>query len=129
MGCFGQSGLQRKETPKCHRVCNFLWWFLQLFVGKKSYILMAFECFFLCSPDCPKQPITSFPFYKFFYPTISGGISECGSKKRMQDERNFLRKRLHLSLNYQSWFLPFQHFHKLMQFGFSKRLTFAYLLG
>ena len=31
--------------------------------------------FFLCSPDCPKQPRTSFPFYKFFYPTISGRIS------------------------------------------------------
>ena len=28
------------------------------------------------SPDCPKQPRTSFPFYKFFYPTISGRISE-----------------------------------------------------
>ena len=27
--------------------------------------------FFLCSPDCPKLPRTSFPFYKFFYPIIS----------------------------------------------------------
>ena len=32
--------------------------------------------FFLCSPNCPKQPRTSFPFYKFFYPTISGRISD-----------------------------------------------------
>jgi hypothetical protein len=31
--------------------------------------------FFLCSPNCLKQPKTSFPFYKFFYPTISGRIS------------------------------------------------------
>ena len=30
---------------------------------------------FLCSPDCPKQPRTSFPFYNFFYPTISCRIS------------------------------------------------------
>ena len=37
---------------------------------------MAVGSFFsLCSPDCPKQPRTSFPFYKFFYPTISGRIS------------------------------------------------------
>ena len=38
---------------------------------------MAVASFFLCSPDCPKQPRTSFPFYKFFYPTISGRISGC----------------------------------------------------
>ena len=31
--------------------------------------------FFLCSPDCPKKPRTSFLFYKFFSPTISGRIS------------------------------------------------------
>ena len=28
--------------------------------------------FFLYSPDCPKQPRTSYLFYKFFYPIISG---------------------------------------------------------
>ena len=33
---------------------------------------MAVGSFFsLCSPDCPKQPRTSFPFYKFFYPIVS----------------------------------------------------------
>ena len=32
--------------------------------------------FFLCSPDCPKQPRTSFPFYTFFYQTISLKISD-----------------------------------------------------
>ena len=37
---------------------------------------MAVGIFFLCSPACPKQPRTSFPFYKFFYPTISAKISE-----------------------------------------------------
>ena len=37
--------------------------------------------FFLCSPDCPKQPRTSFPIYKFFYPTISGRISAWKSLK------------------------------------------------
>ena len=37
--------------------------------------LWQLEVFFLCSPNCPKQPRTSFPFYKFFYPTISGRIS------------------------------------------------------
>ena len=32
--------------------------------------------FIICSPDCPKQPRTSFPFYELFYPTISGRISD-----------------------------------------------------
>jgi hypothetical protein len=32
--------------------------------------------FFLCSPDCPKQPRTSFPFYKLFYPIVSAKVSE-----------------------------------------------------
>ena len=54
----------------------------------KSCILMAVERFFLCSPDCPKQPRTSFPFYKFFYPTISdrisGGTHTAKRKKKMQ---------------------------------------------
>ena len=29
----------------------------------------------LCITDCPKQPRTSFPFYKFFYPIISAKVS------------------------------------------------------
>ena len=36
----------------------------------KSSILMALR-FFFCSPDYPKQPRISFPFYKLFYPIIS----------------------------------------------------------
>ena len=36
---------------------------------------MVVGSFFLCSPDCPKQPITSFLFYKLFYPIISARIS------------------------------------------------------
>ena len=36
---------------------------------------MAVEIyFFLCSTEGPKQPRYSFPFYKFFYPTISDRI-------------------------------------------------------
>jgi hypothetical protein len=31
--------------------------------------------FFLCSPNCPKQPRTSFLFYKFFYPIVSAKVS------------------------------------------------------
>ena len=30
------------------------------------YARGSWEVFFLCSPDCPKQPRTSFPFYEFF---------------------------------------------------------------
>ena len=32
-----------------------------------GFVVNAYGSFFLCSPDCPKQPRTSFPFYKFFY--------------------------------------------------------------
>ena len=39
---------------------------------------MAVGSFFLCSPDCPKQPRTSFPFYNFFIqPSLVGSL---GSK-------------------------------------------------
>jgi hypothetical protein len=31
----------------------------------KSCIFMAFVSFFLCSPDCPKQPRTSYLFNSF----------------------------------------------------------------
>ena len=39
----------------------------------KSCLLMAVVSFFLCSPDCPKQPRTSSPLWKFFYTTICVG--------------------------------------------------------
>ena len=40
---------------------------------------MAVWIFFLCSPDCPKQPRIEYPFYRFLYPMICGTISgvEC----------------------------------------------------
>ena len=41
----------------------------------KSCILMDVGSFFFCSPDCPKKPRTSFPFYKFFYPIVSAKVS------------------------------------------------------
>jgi hypothetical protein len=45
----------------------------------KSCILMAVGSFYFSAvptaQNSPKQPRTSFPFYKFFYPTISGRIS------------------------------------------------------
>ena len=43
----------------------------------KSCILMAVgRFFFLCSPDCPKQRRTSFPFYNFFYTIVSPKVSD-----------------------------------------------------
>ena len=41
----------------------------------KSCILMAVGSYFLCSPKHPKQPRTSFPFYKLFYPIVSAQVS------------------------------------------------------
>ena len=36
---------------------------------------MAVWIFFLCSPDCPKQPRIEYPFDRFLYPMICGIIS------------------------------------------------------
>ena len=45
--------------------------------SQKSCILMAVgSFFFLCSPVCPKQPRTSFPFYKFSYTIICSKICD-----------------------------------------------------
>ena len=52
-----------------------------------AYLYGSLELFFLCSPTCPKQPRTSFPFYKFFYPTISARISEL---RRPFEEEGFV---------------------------------------
>jgi hypothetical protein len=41
----------------------------------KSRIIMAVCIFFLCSHDCPKQPIIEYLFYRFLYPMICGTIS------------------------------------------------------
>ena len=30
--------------------------------------------FFLCSPDCPKQPRLEYSIYRFLYPMICGGL-------------------------------------------------------
>ena len=39
--------------------------------------------FFSLQAECPKQPRTSFTFYKFFYPTISGyGIKDQGAASK-----------------------------------------------
>ena len=69
-------------TFQCGRKNIFKNIFFNIFAHKKlkkppqkvAY-LWQLGGFFLCSPDCPKQPRTSFPLYKFFYPTISSRIS------------------------------------------------------
>ena len=71
-------------------LCNFLVQMLKYFFKNIRYFL-AHKCwknhlkkfhtygnwegFFLCSPDCAKQPRTSFPFYEFFYTIISAKVS------------------------------------------------------
>ena len=68
----------KKILPK--KIYFYLFFFCPQKVEKttpKSCLLMAVgRLFFSAAPTvCPKQPRTSFPFYKFFYPTISGRIS------------------------------------------------------
>ena len=45
-------------------------------IPKKVAYLWQLGVFFLYSPDCPKQPRISFPFYKLLYTTISCRISD-----------------------------------------------------
>ena len=49
---------------------------------QKVAYLWQFGVFFLCSPDCPKQPRTSFSFYNLFYTTISCRISATWQPKK-----------------------------------------------
>ena len=86
----------RKKTLNCHKYATFWGGSFNFLLAKqkflknlkmffcpqkvekitsKSCILMAVGRFFLCSPDCPKQPRTSFPFYKLFYPIVSAKVS------------------------------------------------------
>ena len=48
---------------------------------QKVAYLWQLEFFLLCSPACPKQPRSSFPFYKLFHATISGRISARNHKR------------------------------------------------
>ena len=65
------------------RPLGCFWNFFEIFFAHKKLkkphpkvaCLWQLGVFFLCSPDCPKLPRTSFPFYKFFYSSISGKIS------------------------------------------------------
>ena len=43
---------------------------------QKVAYLWQLGVLFLCSHDCPKQPRTSFPFYKFLYPIVSAKVSD-----------------------------------------------------
>ena len=42
---------------------------------KKLHTYGSWKFFSLCSPDCQKQPRTSFSFYKLFYPIVSAKVS------------------------------------------------------
>ena len=47
----------------------------------KSCILMVVGTFLICSPDNPKQPRTSIPFYNSFYTIVSGKVSGAMNEK------------------------------------------------
>ena len=54
----------------------------------KSCILMAVGRFFFCNPECPKQPRTSFPFYKFFYTIVSAKVSAYYEENKQENSGN-----------------------------------------
>ena len=57
---------------------------------KKLHTYGSWEVFFLCRPECPKQPKTSYLFYKLSYPTISGRISAYIPRQN----KNFIGKKV-----------------------------------
>ena len=63
--------------------------------SKVAY-LWQFGFFFLCSPDCPKQPRIDHLFYRFLYPIICGAISgppspRCGPVRVKNEADNFVK--------------------------------------
>ena len=86
----GSQGCREKKLPNAismqlfgvvFNVFKVKIFFLILFAHKKlkkppQKVAYSWQLgvFFLCSPACLKQPRTSFPFYKFFYLTISARI-------------------------------------------------------
>ena len=57
---------------------------------KKLLTYDSWELLFsLCSPDCPKQHRTSFPFYELFYPTISCRISALLSLPQLSLKKSY----------------------------------------
>ena len=68
--------------------------------------------FFLCSPACPKQPRTSFPFYKLFYTTISARISgETTTSFPMSLNPKCTSRSVISTSAYISWNKNIQHFN------------------
>ena len=70
--------------------------------------------FFLCSPDCPKQPRISFPSYKFFYTTISCRIGYLLRSNHSIDWKN--------DIIVENFFY-YSSFHQHFVIFFSLRLT------
>ena len=66
---------------------------------KKLHTYGSWELFFLCSPNCQNQSRTSFPFYEFFYLTISARISGFMQLKQIDLVNFSLLKRLQLGSN------------------------------
>ena len=69
-----------------HLICmdiSLLWTICHMFFlhidrknhPKKLHSYGSWEFYFLCSPNCPKQPRTSFPFYNsFIQPSLVGSL-------------------------------------------------------
>ena len=77
---------------------------------QKVAYLWQLGVFFLCSADCPKQPRTSSPFYKLFYPTISGRISVPNSRihtKNIQKRRRIYHHVIDITFKIVSHFWVF----------------------
>ena len=72
--CSGCTSLKIKVFSADAKI--FLEKIKKYFAHKKLHTYNSWEFFSLCSPNCQKLPRPSFPFYKFFYTTISAKISE-----------------------------------------------------
>ena len=73
---------------------------------EKVAYLWQLGVFLLYSPDCPKQPRTLFPFYKFFYPIISAKVSAFKRPCRILNEFNLFQPFPDETLNFGSLWWP-----------------------
>ena len=76
----GSRGCREKKPPNCRKYATFWGGFLmfsKIFFAHKKLKKppQTVGTFFSLQPDCPKQPRTSFPFYKLFYTIVSAKVS------------------------------------------------------
>ena len=72
---------------------------------QKVAYLWQLGVFYLCSPDCPKQPKSSFPFCKLFYTIVSSKVSGLTLLIKQAPLNDYLVGSNRYSLFYIYWYV------------------------